>query len=273
MTLLDPTLTQKLIWLDQLITDSPSKYNIGGYALFEGMLDPSALEAALKAVLRSQEIYSAIFQQKNNVLQYYIKDAAQAFSLTIVDLSERVNGDHLALQWMEEDFSVPFILEDNYLFRLALIKVSECRYYCYAKLHHLISDGWSFKLLLDQMAAGYVAVTSGVQPDFPQYSYTDYALEDAAYYLSDESAADRQFWLSAYRTLPAQLFRKKKQGNVPAHTGNAITLPVSAEVKQMLQEIAGTSRASVFQVLVSLLLIYLGRTRRREEISLALPVL
>lgn len=138
MTLLDPTLTQKLIWLDQLITDSPSKYNIGGYALFEGMLDPSALEAALKAVLRSQEIYSAIFLQENNVLRYYIKNAAQSFSLRIVDMSERANGDHFALQWMEEDFSVPFVLEDNYLFRLVLIKVSESRYYCYAKLHHLI---------------------------------------------------------------------------------------------------------------------------------------
>lgn len=273
MTLLDPTLTQKLIWLDQLITDSPSKYNIGGYALFEGMLDPSALEAALKAVLRSQEIYSAIFLQENNVLRYYIKNAAQSFSLRIVDMSERANGDHFALQWMEEDFSVPFVLEDNYLFRLVLIKVSESRYYCYAKLHHLISDGWSFKLLLDQMAAGYTAVTGGVQPDFPQYSYTDYALEDAAYYQSAESAADRQFWLSEYRAMPAPLFRKKKLGNVPVHTGNAITLSVSAEVKQVLQEIAGSARASVFQVLVSLLLIYLGRTYRREEISLALPVL
>lgn len=273
MRLLDPTLTQQLIWLDQLITDSPSKYNIGGYALLEGELCPSTLEAALKTVLRSQEVYSTIFLQQNNALQYYIKDAAQLFSLAMVDLSDDINGDCQALHWMEHDFSVPFVLYGDYLFRLVLIKVSSCRYYCYAKLHHLISDGWSFKLLLDQMAAGYSAIASGTQPDFPQYSYTDYASEDAAYYRSDESVADRQFWLSTYMTLPAQLFHKKRQNHVPAHVENAFTLSINTTAKQMLQEIAKPARASVFHVLVSLLLIYLGRTRRQEQIALALPVL
>ena len=258
-----------------MISNNPSKYNIGGYVVLQGRLSYELFEQALKAVLASQEIYSAIFTAHGKDLSWYTSDAAADFRLDVIDLSHRDNAASLAREWMEEDFSMPFQIADNsnYLFQIRLFKIAAETHYCYAKIHHIIGDGWSFKLLLSQLATAYNELSAGVKPALQEYHYSDYVLDDEAYQQSATAMDDKQFWLGEYAIHPGELFRKIEQRGRDAVPAGTATLFVPASIKTQLQSVAERHKSSVFQVIMSLLLVYFARTRQQDRIAVALPVL
>ena len=273
MSVFNPTVSQRLIWLDQAISKGSSKYNIGGYAYLKGHLSYPVFNDALKQVLSSQEAYATRFREEENGPICITGDAARDFAMDIIDFSGDTDPGAAAIRWLEQDFATAFEVENNYLFRFQLLKISEQKHYWYAKMHHLISDGWSFKLLLNQAADIYSSLISGKEIPFTVYRYSDYAREDESYYHSDAAAEDRAFWLNEYRSLPAALF--KRHDNMAAQGSNAEseTLRLEKLMKQRLQQFADAHKISVFHLVTGLFLIYFSRTGRQREIAVGIPVL
>ncbi|NML39133.1 amino acid adenylation domain-containing protein [Chitinophaga sp. G-6-1-13] len=269
-----PSVTQRLIWLDQLIAGNPGRYNIGGYALIEGPLSVKQLEEAIREVLRSQEIYAAVFADDGNDLTWYADDAAAAFSLEVIDFADATNPAVAAQQWMETDFAVPFriIHNENYLFSIKVLRAGPEQHYCYAKLHHIIADGWSFKLLLQQIAEAYNQLIAGNSPGLPDCRYTEYIADDTTYHASEQAAEDKQFWLQEHSRSTTELCRRIRNNTGKKEAG-AATLTVSAASKQILEKVAAEHKASVFQLMLSLFLVFFLRTRQENNIAVALPVL
>lgn len=267
-----PTVSQQLIWLDQLISGTSSKYNIGGYASLEGALSYPVFHEAIRNMLRSQEAYASLFNGSTGELICETGEAVDGYEAALIDFSAVEDPEQAAAGWMREDFARAFETENNYLFFFKLLKISEEKHYWYAKIHHLISDGWSFKLLLNQTADVYDALIREQDLTLPVYRYSDYAGEDEAYYQSVLADQDRAYWLSEYEQLPGELLLPDYRQN---HTGEADshTLFLSAAVKKALEQFAEEQKCSVFHTILSILLIYFSRTRSQDEIAIGMPVL
>ncbi|UCJ04792.1 amino acid adenylation domain-containing protein [Chitinophaga pendula] len=262
-----------MIWLDHVISAYPSKYNIGGYVTLTGHPDHRLLSEAFKVVVDSQEVYGSLFSVVDNELTCTIGDVVTGFELALIDLSGAEDPVQTAMRWMEDDFLRPFVIEGNYLFRMKLLKVAADRYYYYAVVHHLIGDGWSFMLLLNQAAAAYQAKLSGEIYTYERYAYSEYCIDDEQYLNSNKYQEDKNFWLSQYATLPADLFpRRVVEKRTTSHCGS-YSLHIDGDVKRQLEQVAATYKASVFQILISLLLVYLGRTQQQDIVPIAMPVL
>ncbi|GAA3932886.1 amino acid adenylation domain-containing protein [Chitinophaga oryziterrae] len=264
MSPLTCTVSQQLIWLDQLIAPRSSKYNIGGYASLEGSLSYPSFNKAVNEVLNSQEVYRTVFFDTAGLVTCMVNPPVDGYGMEVIDFSHASSPADAAKQWMEHDFLLPFVMENQLLFRFKLLKISDTQHFWYAKIHHLISDGWSFRLLLNQAAGIY----SGEPLPVMEYRYSNYTQEDAAYYASDMAKTDRQFWMEQFSTLPADLFPKRTGGNTIVET-----LQLDATLKEKLKTIADNNKASLFQVIISLLLIYLSKTSGHERIAFGVPVL
>lgn len=267
-----PTVSQQLIWLDQLISGTSSKYNIGGYASLEGALSYPVFHEAIRNMLRSQEAYASLFNGSAGGLICETGDGADGYEAALIDFSTVENPEQAAAEWMREDFARAFETENNYLFFFKLLKIGEEKHYWYAKIHHLVSDGWSFKLLLNQTADVYDALIREQELTLPVYRYSDYASEDETYYQSALAEQDRAYWLSEYEQLPGELLQPNYNQE---HTSEADshTLFLSAAVKKTLEQFAEEQKCSVFHVILSILLIYFSRTRNQDEIAIGMPVL
>lgn len=272
MQRLKVTVSQRLIWTDQMFSPRSPKYNIGGYARLEGPLQYDILNKAVMDILRSQEIYAAVFEEKDGVLTYTLSDRLARYSLPLIDFTSSLHPAEMAQQWMENDFATAFELQDNVLFSFALLKTGDQQYCWYAKIHHLIGDGWSFKLLLNDAATLYSAYLQGDAPAMPVYKYSDYAAEDAAYYASADMQKDKEFWLNEYREIPPALFPPKQQ-QVPETTAGSETLFLDQGLKQQLQQIADQHKVSLFQLIIGVLCIYFGRTCQQTSLAIGVPVL
>jgi len=269
------TVSQKLIWLDQLISDGSSKYNIGGYACLQGPLNEVLYHQAIRMVLASQEVYASLFFDSADGPACFIGDVQAYYQDETMDLSTLANPEGAAIDWMRKDFGTAFKMEKSWLFTFRLIKIDANTHFWYAKIHHLISDGWSFRLLLNQAAEAYRELSKDAGYTMPLYRYSDYVLDDETYYGSDASASDRDFWLQEYRQVPAELLPRHpfaiEEGD---HTGSGSeVLYLSGETKAGLKRIADNNRVSLFHVFMSLFLIYFSRTRQQGDMAIGVPVL
>ncbi|HET6256281.1 MAG TPA: amino acid adenylation domain-containing protein [Puia sp.] len=268
-----PTVAQELIWLDQVISSGSAKYNIGGYAQLDGDLVYDRFNRAIREVLRTQEAYSTTFSDVEGRLQCEVGDWTGDYSMAILDFSGAPDPEGAAFEWMEKNFALSFEIDNGLLFYFRLLKIGNRKHYWYAKIHHLISDGWSFKLLLNQASECYDSLMKGNYQEGVVYRYSDYSLEDEEYYRSEGMRNDREFWLNEYKTLPDALFKKSYTANRDFQTAGSETLIIPPELKSELQVFAQERKASLFQLVITMILIYFSRTSGQNEIAMGVPVL
>ncbi|MDR4185554.1 condensation domain-containing protein, partial [Bacillus subtilis] len=71
----------------------------------------------------------------------------------------------------------PFDLENGPLFRIRIFNLDKKKSYLYINLHHIITDEWSVRNLLDELMKVYSAFAKRRNPELPTISnrYVDYA--------------------------------------------------------------------------------------------------
>lgn len=268
------TLTQQLIWLDQNIFGNNQKYNIGGYVSLNGHSDVRALSEAITLVLASQEIYASEFQVADDELICVVQRQIKLPPLNnILDFSDQENPGSCAEKWMTEDFSRHIDILKDPLFEIRLIRISPTQLFWYTRIHHIISDGWSFMLLLNQVADAYAAICRGEHPVLPTFAYSEFAHEETVYRNSDLFLKDRAFWMNEFDAIPEQLFRHIDSRNTGHALSQSDTLHIDSERKEKLRKFAVDNKISVFQIMLGLILVYFGRTQAKKDISIGLPVL
>ncbi|GAB3638883.1 hypothetical protein GCM10027422_44740 [Hymenobacter arcticus] len=271
MELKRPSVTQKLIWNDQAFNRASPKYNIGGYALLQGPLRTSLYEAAIREVLKSQEVYASVFQEVAGELRYAIQDPAPAFWLELLDFSAAPGPLQAAKAWMDHEFGVAFPLDNSHLFTFKLLKIDAQTHLWYAKIHHLIGDGWSFSLLLNATAVHYKDLLETGVTDARHYSYEHYIADDTAYYQSPQAADDRAYWVKQFQGYTSLLQQQNTLSfDQKAHSK---TLMLPKETGALLKVTANRYGVSLFQLIIGSLLLYFGKTKQQRTISFGIPVL
>src|SRR6185312_9983716 len=98
-----------------------------------------------------------------------------------------------------------FDLQRAPLIRTQLLRLAPRRHALLVVVHHLVLDGWSEVVLLDELAHAYNAIVAGDKPSFaPAESWCDYVRE------ADRRRGERgerqiEFWRNRYATLPEPL--------------------------------------------------------------------
>lgn len=271
MELQRPSVTQTLIWDDQAFNRTSPKYNIGGYALLQGPLRPSLYEAAIVEVLKSQQVYASVFREVAGELRYGLREVAPHFELELLDFSLAPDPTAAAKAWMDQEFGVAFPLEDTHLFTFKLLKIDAQTHLWYAKIHHLIGDGWSFSLLLNAIAFHYKNLLETGVTEARHYSYAHYIEDDAAYYQSQQASDDRTYWVQQFRGYTGLLQQQNTVSYAQKAQSHTLTLP--KETCVLLKATADRYGVSLFQLIIGSLLLYFGKTKQQSTISFGMPVL
>ena len=81
-------------------------------------------------------------------------------------------------------------------FRCALLKLSDTQHVLAVSMHHIISDGWSMGLFVDELVKTYDAVANDERPNLPalSYQFADYAQWHRTWLESEGGAASIGFW-------------------------------------------------------------------------------
>ncbi|MFO6383706.1 condensation domain-containing protein, partial [Pseudomonas aeruginosa] len=80
--------------------------------------------------------------------------------------------------------------------RVRLIRLGEERHVLLLTLHHIVSDGWSMNVLIEEFSRFYSAYATGAEPGLPALpiQYADYALWQRSWLEAGEQERQLEYW-------------------------------------------------------------------------------
>jgi amino acid adenylation domain-containing protein len=258
------TLAQRDIYLDQLRQPASPLYNVGGYIRF-GAVDAERLRHAHGELVRNEEVFGVRLGGDDlDAIQHVseVRDAA----LPLHDFSGAADPRGQAEEWLRGLFETALPLENAALFRAALLKIADDEYWYAGMAHHLIMDGWGFANWARRLGEYYGGTAAAPAPCWR-------ALVDAdrAYLDGRRSGADRGYWRACLADLPDPLLTPAHGAAAGGSSARSI-LTLSAAQSSAVEAMAGRLGASIPQVLVSVLALYLHSAYERSDFLIGLPV-
>ncbi len=168
----------------------------------DGVLNRSALERGFASIGLRHEAFALSFSP-DGIWQR--AGTARELSLGFVDLTGESAEAKLAAH-CEAAVRQPFDLTVAPLVRVELLRLASNRHALLVVAHHLVFDGWSEAVLLDELEQTYQAAISGCEPKLePAESYRAYAMRERARRAEGDAARQIDYWRQLYATVPGPL--------------------------------------------------------------------
>ena len=189
---------QERQWFLWQLDPKSAAYHMSGALRLAGSLNADALRAALDDLVVRHESLRTVFRAgPDGVGMQWIKPAG-ALPLETIDL-RHMPADTQDAEVAKEARRLkaePFDLTQGGLLRVARIRTAEDAQVLVVAMHHIVSDGASMQLLIDELAAGYAARLRGQAAQLPPVpvQYADYAVWQREWLAAGEGECQLAWW-------------------------------------------------------------------------------
>jgi len=266
---------QREVWLSCTIGGDPASlaYNESVSLDLKGIFDYNAFEKALnKVVERHEALRSAVSPNGS----YFMIYENFRFKMEFTDLSAysmEEQQDHLEI-FVNQEMDTPFSLETSPLFRYFLHKLADDHYYFTLVIHHIIADGWSLGVLLEDLSAIYNGYVRNIPADLPElFQISDYALEEARFSVSEEFKITENYWLDIYSSkIPVLDLPTDFPRPVPrSYSAKRLDQQLPAQLAEQLKILGSSQGCSFLNTLLSGFEIFLSLKAQQNDIVIGLP--
>jgi amino acid adenylation domain-containing protein len=139
-----------------------------------GPLDVAALRDSLDNLVGRHEILRTTFYQIDGAPVQIIHPPAP-LDLPVLDFSSASDAEERACRFLAGQACQPFDLGRLPLFRLWLVRIRSNEHWLLRLHHHIISDGWSWRVLFQELAPLYEARLRGEKLPMPRSEPLQYA--------------------------------------------------------------------------------------------------
>ncbi|MFF5983193.1 amino acid adenylation domain-containing protein [Streptomyces olindensis] len=254
------TSSQLRMWLQHRMMPASAAYNEPVVLRLRGDLVPSALEHALRQVVRRHgALRVTIGTENGHPVQRVAPPGAAALTLRITDLSDAPPQE--ARRILTERATAPFDLARGPLLRADLLRTGPADHLLALVFHHIVYDGWSTDVLFRELPELYREALTGVPARLPllPVSYAAYASRHGT---PDPPATDGQlaYWKQALDGAPARTtLPPTRDAAGPPSAGLACPFSVGSGVAARLRELAAGERATPYTALLAGFLAFVHR--------------
>ncbi len=267
---------QRLWFLDQFEPESPF-YNISAALRLIGPLDAEALEQALNEIVARHEVLRANFTTEEG---YPVQVVApeRRIPLPVTDLRTRSpqEQNETVQRMAVEEARRPFDLGQDPLLRVQLLRLDQEEYVLLLTMHHIISDGWSTGVLIQELSALYPAFRQGRPNPLPELpiQYADYAAWQQEWLQGKVKERQLAFWRETLGELPGPLQLPFDHPRPPVQTyrGAHHFFSIPQALGEKLMALAKAEDATLFMALLAAFQTLLHRYSGQEQIHVGTPV-
>ncbi|HEX8177814.1 MAG TPA: amino acid adenylation domain-containing protein [Pyrinomonadaceae bacterium] len=267
---------QRLWFFDQLEPGSPM-YNCPGAVRLKGRLQLKAFEQALNEVIRRHESLRTTFTTIEGQPVQLVHEPWR-LTVPVVDLSElsEAKRDAASLQLAMQEAVRPFNLEQGPLLRVTLLRLSEEEHLALLTMRHIISDGWSVGILVNEVATCYDALCTGLPPQLPDLpiQYADYAAWQRESWQGESLERQLDYWREQLSgNLPIlELPTDKPRPAIKSFRGAHRNLLLPVELMQALKDLSQREGVTLFMTLLATYAVLLRRYSGQEDICIGTPI-
>ncbi|BAY38737.1 amino acid adenylation [Nostoc sp. NIES-2111] len=306
---------QRLWFLDKLNPNSPF-YNLLVALRLDGTLNRTALQQSLQEIIYRHEALRTNFitvdgepvqvireqpfdfaQGKGAALRLTstsLRDATRTLGtsrseqgsaaevgygiLSIVDLQHlSITEKEIALQQLaQQQAHQPFNLADESLIRTTLVVLSQTEQALLVFIHHIVFDGWSMGVFVQELMALYNAYSQGrMSPLTPlSIQYADFAIWQRQWLQGDVLQSQLSYWKQQLKDAPALLSLPTDRPRPPVQTfaGAYQKFPLSAQLTDRLTKLSQEQGCTLFMTLLAAYDTLLYRYTGQSDILVGTPI-
>ncbi len=270
--------SQYRLWVLSQLENGSLAYNMPSAIKLVGTLNKAKFNETLNLLIQRHEILRTSFKNdsEDQVRQYITPIDEINFAVAEKDFTNQSNQSVAVLQYLDEQNSLTFNLEQAPLLRASLIKLKEDEHVFFLSMHHIIGDGWSMQILVDEIVKIYNAIIENQPVDLPELNiqYKDYSVWINDKMQQEEYQKSKEYWLNQFKgelaTLEIPSFKKRPL--VQTYNGNDRSHQFSGEFLAKLKAFSKEYDATLFMVLMAGIKTLLHRYSSQDDIIVGTPI-
>ncbi|PMS18374.1 hypothetical protein C0Z18_17530 [Trinickia dabaoshanensis] len=267
---------QRLWFLTALEGDSNSTtYHVPVVLRLRGTLDVDHWHRALDSVWRRHEALRTVFPVSQGGPTARLLPPEQGMPWRIDDLSASADALTALRRLCEAEARAPFDLLAGPLIRARLVRLAEGEYVFMLVQHHIVSDGWSIRVIVGEILAHYQALQDGEIDPLPELEvqYPDYVAWQRRWLNAERLAGETDYWrrtlggAPALLTLPTDRPRPPRQRFEAAH----VAVALDTDLTQALRRVCRQQGVTLFMLVAAAWSVVLSRLSGQSEVVIGTP--
>ncbi|WP_229689048.1 non-ribosomal peptide synthetase [Puia dinghuensis] len=253
--------------------DANRSYNESVSLLLTGAFDREAMDRALQDIIARHEALRSAFSPDGRKIIVFRQ---LPVNLYFEDLSTRSKYEQQAFidNFSQQEACKAFDLLNGPLFRMALFRLGNEEHFFKLTAHHIICDGWSLGILLQDLGKLYSAYAKGLLPNLPEATrFSQYALEQWESLESPEYIGTVQYWLDQYKgSIPVlDMPTDFPRPTLRTYKSQRDDYPLEGSLVQSIKKLGAGAGCSIVMTLMAAFEVFLHRLTGQEDIILGLP--
>ena len=270
------SLNQRQLWIVDQLYPGNSAYHIPICLRLTGPLKLPALNRALQEVVaRHGSLRTTFHLQDDGPVQCVTP------SLTVQILLEDLtsfgsDAEAQGYAFACAEVQKPFDLSKGPLIRVALVRMSPQNHVLVVTMHHIVSDGWSAEIFIQELAKCYVASSVDARPTLEPLpmQYTDFAALQRYLVAAGSMEEQLRFWKRTLAGAPElhSFPLDKPRPERPDFAGASQTIRLDNELVAGLQQFANDHRVTFFMMSAAVFQVLVWTFGTRQDVLIGVPV-
>jgi amino acid adenylation domain-containing protein len=266
---------QREIWLSCILGggDANLSYNESVSLEIKGDLHLPSFERAINELIRRHEALRSTISPNSETLIVYKYEPIGLGLIDISTLSEPGKSNELQA-FIRNEINTPLDIKEGPLLKVFLHKTDNESYVFTIIKHHIIGDGWSTGIMLEDLSKLYNAYKKGEEPILGKaYQLSDYATEQTKFKASAEYKETEDFWLDLYKDkvpaldMPTDNPRKSPR----SYKGSRFDYQLPKEFVAQIKAIGAKAGCSLVTTLLAAFEVFLYEKTEQADIVVGLP--
>ncbi|MDP9079353.1 MAG: amino acid adenylation domain-containing protein [Bacteroidota bacterium] len=269
------TESQVEIWTSCLIGGAAANcsYNECFSLLLTGTFNTSAMMRALQEMVNMHEALRTSFSADGTNICVYKELTLDVDYKDLSTLAEAQKQDFIH-EYNKQLVLTPFNLVTGPLFKAALFKFSESEHLLTFVAHHIVCDGWSIGIMMQDLSKLYSAFVKQEYIKLPKaLLFSDYALDQLAQSESESNKETEQYWLDQFMgsghllNIPTDFPRPALR----TYKSHREDLLLDGALTNEVKKLAKSTGSSFVTTLLAAFEVFLKQVTGQEEIIVGLP--
>ncbi|MBS5984146.1 MAG: polyketide synthase [Clostridium butyricum] len=254
---------QKRMFISHMLEDSGRSYNIFGAFVIEGCVDVKRINTAINKIIQRHESLRTSFELIDNTPVQIIHENIN------IDINiSNISDENIDLE--VEKYITDFDLNKAPLINVDLLKINETKYVFVYNMHHIISDGYSMKIFVDEFSKLYN--DEEIEPI--EIQYKDFAVWQEKILKSKEIKMQANYWQQKFNgdlpmlDLPIDFSRPK----IRKYDGGSLSISVDKNLTSQINKVAIELNTTLYNVLLAVYNILLMKYSNQKDIIVGSPI-
>ena len=268
---------QQRLWFLEQFHPGSDVYNIVVPIRISGALEIDTLRRGLEEIVRRHEVLRSRFvMQQGEPLQQVME--AEPVPLPLLDLGalSAVEQQITLDLFLDEQVHRNFDLTRGHLFRVHLIRLSPQEHVLVLNMHHIVSDDWSLRVLMQELGQIYEAYLRQQPSPLSELpiQYADFALWQRQRLQGEMLERQLAYWRKQLAALPTLLELPLDHLRPPVQSvhGSRISLQLTADLSDRLQRLSQSQEATLFMTLLAAFQTLLLRYSGAQDLAIGTPI-